>query len=80
MTTLGETARFGLGSLPFVAILTIALYMAGVLVPTRQEIEEEGRSLGVRVFMLFGLSFVLVNATVFLVQKYRDGTPSTVLR
>ena len=54
-------------------------YMAGVLVPTRQEIEEEGRSLGVRVFMLFGLSFVLVNATMFLVQKYRGGTPSTAL-
>ena len=28
MTTLGETARFGLRSLPFVAIPTIALYMA----------------------------------------------------
>ena len=81
MTTLGETARFGLGSLPFVAILTFALYIAGVLVPTRQEIEEEGRCLGVlRLFMLFVLSFVLVNATVFLVQKYRGGTPSTVLR
>ena len=55
-----------MGSLPFVAILTLALHMAGVLVPTRQKIEEEGRSLRVlRLFMLFGLPFVLVNATVF---------------
>ena len=68
---------FGSGSFFFVAILTFALYMAGVLVPTRREVKE-GKSQGLRLFMLFGLSFVLVNASMLmlvLVQKHKSTPP-----